>query len=299
MATAVDHIDSQEKLRSNSEVNPNVKFELEKLNAATDGINHLETEYDEAKALMQRMVTEALDLLSVSAKKVGDSNLRKARVYFELQENILKAEDELREAQNWCEDMERCVSEAKSRVREIEKVALSSESKAIDPLVQEEINQANIEFAKAVNRRNEYEKRKVDCLKIYTDLKKQQENCKKKAEKAVKKSRSYFDLKDTLYNRLEQQRERVEKIGEGICFAKEQYSEVLGNLENISEEIHRKRKHRSDCKEGASNENFRKSMNEASLNETEMQKLTEYMTKPDRKSSYREDPANVADDNQS
>ena len=39
---------------------------------------------------MQRMVTEALDLLSVSAKKVGESNLRKARVYFELQENILK-----------------------------------------------------------------------------------------------------------------------------------------------------------------------------------------------------------------
>ena len=46
--------------------------------------------------------------------------------------------------------MERYVSEAKSRVHEVEKIALSSESKAIDPLVQEEINQANIEVLRII-----------------------------------------------------------------------------------------------------------------------------------------------------
>ena len=79
----------------------------------------------------------------------------------------------------------------------------------------------------------------------------------------------------------QQQRERVKKIEEGIRFAKQQYSEVLGNLENISEEIHRKRRNKvvsmSFTKDGEPNEDFRKSMNDASLNELDQKKLIGYM----------------------
>ena len=81
----------------------------------------------------------------------------------------------------------------------------------------------------------------------------------------------------------QQQRERVKKIEEGIRFAKQQYSEVLGNLENISEEIHRRRRNKavsmSFTKDGEPNEDFRKSMNDASLNEVDQKKLIEYMTR--------------------
>ena len=74
----------------------------------------------------------------------------------------------------------------------------------------------------------------------------------------------------------------MNKIAEGIRFAKEQYSEVLGNLENISEEIHRKRRNinrlSSVTKDGEPSESFRKSMNDASLNDVDQKKLTELMT---------------------
>ena len=71
---------------------------------------------------------------------------------------------------------------------------------------------------------------------------------------------------------------------------------MLGNLENISEEIHRRRRNRdkssSLTKDGEPNENFRKSMNEASLNETEQKKLTEYMTNCQDKSEKEDNDDN-------
>lgn len=95
----------------------------------------------------------------------------------------------------------------------------------------------------------------------------------------------YVKMKLKLAFTWQQQRERVDKIGEGICFAKEQYAKVLGNLENISEEIHRRRRSRKKAssltKDGEASESFRKSMNEASLNESEQKKLTEYMANID------------------
>ena len=70
----------------------------------------------------------------------------------------------------------------------------------------------------------------------------------------------------------------MEKIGEGICFAKEQYSEVLGNLENISEEIHQKRRSQKkklsvSKRSSVDQRRLRNSMTEASLNETEQQQM--------------------------
>lgn len=70
----------------------------------------------------------------------------------------------------------------------------------------------------------------------------------------------------------------MEKIGEGICFAKEQYSEVLGNLESISEEIHEKRRNQKkkssvSKRSSVDQSRLRNSMTEASLNETEQQQM--------------------------
>ena len=42
----------------------------------------------EANALMEKMVNEALDLLSKSAKKMGKSSIEKASLYFQLHEKL-------------------------------------------------------------------------------------------------------------------------------------------------------------------------------------------------------------------
>lgn len=76
----------------------------------------------------------------------------------------------------------------------------------------------------------------------------------------------------------------MEKIREGICFAKEQYSEVLGNLENISEEIHRRRRNGNNLSLGkneGANQSLRRSTNDGSLNAFDQKKLTEMIANID------------------
>jgi len=284
MATAIDDCDNcNGRQRASSEVASTVRSELEKLNAATDGINHIETEFEEANMTLEKMINDALAHLGKITKKIGKSCIDKAMAHLELEENLKKAEDDLQEARTWLEDAKLYVKTAKEAVTQAEARASSSENKDLNEDIQNEINQANVEFSKAVNRRNEYFKRFEDCTQIARDLKTKIESSGKKYQKQIRKSRPYFEQKHALYKGLEQQRERVKKIEEGIRFAKQQYSEVLGNLENISEEIHRRRRNKavsmSFTKDGEPNEDFRKSMNDASLNEVDQKKLIEYMTR--------------------
>ena len=63
-------------------LDPRVQVELEKLNHATDAINRLELELDEARGAFRQMLTESAVKLNALSKKLG-SCIEKARPYYE------------------------------------------------------------------------------------------------------------------------------------------------------------------------------------------------------------------------
>ena len=54
--------------------------------------------------------------------------------------------------------------------------------------------------------------------------------------------RPYFEMKDRLESRLQQERQSVEDLQRALTASKERYTGALHNLEHISEEIHRRRR---------------------------------------------------------
>ena len=67
------------------------------------------------------------------------------------------------------------------------------------------------------------------------------------------RSRPFFELKSELNKKLEQQKQRVVKIDEGIEVCKNAYQQTLRNLQHISEDIHNTRNEKKAA--AASNNN--------------------------------------------
>eukprot|EP00794_Sanderia_malayensis_P003162 gene3162-3631_t len=224
----------------------NPKVELEKLNAATDGINHLETEYGEAQALFRQMVAEAIGTLEFTAKKIGSQNIAKARPYFDGLKQLRKAGYNLHQAAIFYEMAQNHHAAAKKRVASAESKAFSDTSGKLDPALQELLNQTTIELMETIRQKTESSQKHQECAKIFNEKQAEIEKIKKSHHKTIDKAKPYFELKFRLNKSLEQQKERVAKIQQGISFAKEQYAITLRKLELISDDIHRSRKIKED-----------------------------------------------------
>ncbi|CAB3378531.1 Hypothetical predicted protein [Cloeon dipterum] len=76
-------------------VDPRVQVELETLNSATDDINKLEVDLDEARAAFRQLLMESTRRIDELARKLG-SCIERARPYYEAR---LRAKEALHEAQ--------------------------------------------------------------------------------------------------------------------------------------------------------------------------------------------------------
>ncbi|KAG8212768.1 hypothetical protein J437_LFUL019729, partial [Ladona fulva] len=81
----------------NGDLDPRIQIELEKLNNATDEINRLETELDEANTNFRLLLNNSTHRLNLSAKKLG-SCIKKARPYYEALEVAKQAQLECQKA---------------------------------------------------------------------------------------------------------------------------------------------------------------------------------------------------------
>ncbi|KAJ8979991.1 hypothetical protein NQ317_016654 [Molorchus minor] len=81
----------------NSQLDPRIQIELEKLNSTTDEINRLEIEYDEANTTFSMLLNESTRRLKLLSKKLG-SCIEKARIYYDLLDDAKKAQQECQEA---------------------------------------------------------------------------------------------------------------------------------------------------------------------------------------------------------
>lgn len=77
---------------------------------------------------------------------------------------------------------------------------------------------------------------------IYKETEENLKQLEEKLQKFIQKSRPYFDEKTLCQEQLNTQKQRIESIKREILKTKSFYAQTLKNLEQISNEIHLKRK---------------------------------------------------------
>ncbi|XP_028159916.1 SH3 domain-binding protein 5-like [Ostrinia furnacalis] len=233
-------------------LDPRVQIELERLNTATDEINRLEVELDEARLAFRRLLAEGHLRIQQLTKKLGTS-VHKARPYYEARfrasitsqelQTATIAYDKANSAHSAAREMVYLAEQGLARLAEGSQGGLT-----LDPAWQEmlnhathRVNQAEAERANAtVTQRT-----RQAAHRAASALVNQLQNSLKRH---IAKSRPYFEEKARINAALEHQKARIQTLEEQVAEAKQQYSSALRNLERISDEIHRHRSRRQSTR---------------------------------------------------
>ncbi|CAN7984012.1 unnamed protein product [Ixodes hexagonus] len=239
-----------------------VQFELERLNTATDLINKLEIELDEARSNFRLLLSESSQKINQLAKKLG-SHVEKARPYYEARMRVKELEEAARKASLQHERASLAHGTARQMVALAEEGLRHQGTSSLDPVFQEMLNQATI-------RVNEAERERVQSGleqgRLWHACRGQQQTVldlhvalKKSIVKASLSARTsmlqlnnlanqhelqllpYFEMKARLNEALEEQKKRVFQMEEDVMRVKFSYTEALHNLEEISDQMHQSR----------------------------------------------------------
>ncbi|KAK7092636.1 nucleolar protein dao-5-like [Littorina saxatilis] len=220
-------------------LDPRIQVELEKLNKASEEINRLELELDDARASFRQTLSESTHKLDVLAKKLG-SCVEKARPYYDAR---LKAKDAHLETQRAALRFERACSmhEAAKEMVQLAEQGYMRRELPSDPAWQEMLNHATMKVNEAEKERNESEvehQRTMNKFKVAED---QVQGLQKELKRAITKSKPYFEMKAKFNQVMEEHKHKVSVLEEDVSSTKSLYSSALRSLEAISDEIHRQR----------------------------------------------------------
>ncbi|CAG4939268.1 unnamed protein product [Colias eurytheme] len=261
-------------------LDPRVQIELERLNTATDEINRLEVELDEARLAFRRLLAEGHLRIQQLTKKLGTS-VHKARPYYEarFRANITSQElhtanlayDKANSAHSAAREMvylaeqglarladgsggltldpawQEMLNHATHRVNQ-QGLARFSSGLTLDPAWQEMLNHATHRVNQAEADRTAAavtQRTKAASHRAAAALVQQLQNSLKRH---ITKSRPYFEEKARINAALEAQKARIQTLEEQVTDAKQKYSSALRNLERISDEIHRHRSRRQSTR---------------------------------------------------
>ncbi|XP_041969660.1 SH3 domain-binding protein 5-like [Aricia agestis] len=232
-------------------LDPRVQIELERLNTATDEINRLEVELDEARLAFRRLLAEGHIRIQQLTKKLGTS-VHKARPYYEARFRANITSQELHAANLAYDKANSAHAAAREMVylaeQGLARLADGSTGLTLDPAWQEmlnhathRVNQAEADRAAAtVTQRN-----KAATHRAAATLVQQLQNSLKRH---IAKSRPYFEEKARINTALEAQKARIQTLEGQVADAKLKYSQALRNLERISDEIHKHRSRRHSAR---------------------------------------------------
>ncbi|XP_075749602.1 uncharacterized protein LOC119184930 isoform X2 [Rhipicephalus microplus] len=218
-----------------------VQFELERLNTATELINKLEIELDEARSNFRLLLSESSQKINQLAKKLGN-HVEKARPYYEARMKAKELEDAARKASLRHEraTLAHCTARQMVALAE-EGLRRQGTQGSLDPMFQEMLNQATV-------RVNEAERERVlsgaEQGRLWHACKGQQQtvlDLHHAIKKSIVKARPYFEMKAQLNEALEEQKKRVFHMEEDVMRVKFSYTEALHNLEQISDQMHQNR----------------------------------------------------------
>ncbi|XP_040261581.1 SH3 domain-binding protein 5-like [Bufo bufo] len=223
------------------ELDPRIQEELERLNQASEEINQLELQLDDARTAYRRILTESARRLNALATQLG-ACIEKARPYYEARRLAKEAQQDTHSA---ALRYERAVS-MHAAAREMVFVAeqgVTADKNRLDPTWQEMLNHATCKVNEAEEERlrSEYEHQRVTRQCHEAEAKVQ--TLQKSLKRVIMKSRPYFELKAQFNTVLEEHKARVTSLEVKVSQSKLRYSGTLRNLELISEEIHARRTH--------------------------------------------------------
>ncbi|XP_065366961.1 SH3 domain-binding protein 5 homolog [Calliphora vicina] len=224
-----------------SELDPRIKIELENLNTATDEINKLEIELEEANSTFRILMNESTRRLKLSSKKLG-SCIDKARPYYEALEKAREAQIECQKAAVKFQRANEIHAAAKETVALAEQRFMSNSHEwQFDNAWQEMLNHATQKVMDA-------EKQKADChaehqrrTRIFHAAEQKVQQLEERFRRSITKSRPYFEEKQICQDQLQTQKNRIEELQVQVQTAKSTYATALRNLERISDDIHRQR----------------------------------------------------------
>ncbi|XP_059055918.1 uncharacterized protein LOC131849813 [Achroia grisella] len=233
-------------------LDPRVQIELERLNTATDEINRLEVELDEARLAFRRLLAEGHLRIQQLTKKLGTS-VHKARPYYEARFRSNITSQELQTATLAYDKANSAHAAAREMVflaeQGLARLAEGSEGGVtLDPAWQEMLNHATHRVNQAESDRAHAtvtQRTKAAAHRAASALVQQLQNGLKRH---IAKSRPYFEEKARINSALENQKARIQTLEEQVAEAKQQYSSALRNLERISDEIHRHRSRRQSAR---------------------------------------------------
>ncbi|XP_017783685.1 PREDICTED: uncharacterized protein LOC108567618 isoform X1 [Nicrophorus vespilloides] len=240
-------------------VDPRVHIELERLNSATDEINRLEVDLDEARSSFRNLLCDSTAKIDTIRLKLGLC-IERAKPYYEAR---FCANEALKQTQVAAMKYEKANS-AHSAAREM--VYLAEQGlggRTLDPAWQEMLNHATQRVNESETDRGVAAgEHRIACVK-HEAANAKVKSLQRELKRAIAKSSlsirrnlmtisslayrhelmllPYYEMKAHFNYLLEQQKTRVQTLESQVSNAKWTYAEALRNLEQISDEIHRTR----------------------------------------------------------
>lgn len=224
-------------------LDPRIQIELENLNDATDDINKLETELDEAHTAFRQLLSETTKRLTEIINKVGNGSVEKARCYYEALEEARQAQVKCQQQAQQFQRASEIHAAAKETVAVAESRFMSHQHEwNFDQAWQDMLNHATLKVMDAENKKAECGREHYRKAVLFHDAQKRLLQLAEKHHRHIIKARPYFDIKAQCDQMLATQAERVECLQKAIQDAKTNYATSLRRLEEISNQIHQQRK---------------------------------------------------------
>ncbi|XP_011197752.2 SH3 domain-binding protein 5 homolog [Bactrocera dorsalis] len=224
-----------------TELDPRIKIELENLNSATDEINKLEIELEEANSTFRILLNESTRRLKLSSKKLG-SCIEKARPYYEALEKAREAQIECQKAAVKFQRANEIHAAAKETVALAEQRFMSNSHEwQFDNAWQEMLNHATQKVMDAEKQKAECHEEHQQRAMVFSTAEQTVQQLEERFRRSINKSRPYFEEKQICNDQLLTQKERIHELQQQVQTAKNTYATALRNLERISEDIHRQR----------------------------------------------------------
>ncbi|KAJ8273165.1 hypothetical protein GJAV_G00098280 [Gymnothorax javanicus] len=240
----MDHFEKGNRSDEDSpeeEVDPRIQGELEKLNQSTDDINRWETELEDVRQKFRSVLVEATVKLDEVMKKIGKP-VEDSKPYWEARKVARQAQ---LEAQKASQDYQRAIEVlrvAKETISLAEERLLEVDSRKFDSAWQEMLNHATQRVMEAEQTKARSELAHEETATKYSAALSHMKQLEKKLKRTINKSKPYFELKAKYYLQLEQLKKQVDEGQAKLTFAKAGYRTALQNLEQISDEIHERRR---------------------------------------------------------
>ncbi|XP_046604546.1 uncharacterized protein LOC124297491 [Neodiprion virginianus] len=224
-------------------LDPRIQIELENLNNCTDEINKLEIELDEAHTAFRQLLSDSTRRLKEIANKIGTGCIEKARCYYKALEVAQQAQIQCQRQAQLFQRASEIHSAAKETVTLAEAGFISHRHEwNFDQAWQDMLNHATIKVMDAENQKAECGREHLRRATLFHDAEKKVQQLEEKHRRAIIKSKPYFEIRAQCDEMLATQKARVECLQKGVKKAKDTYARSLRILEDISNQIHQRRR---------------------------------------------------------